>query len=317
MTRDNPSISVVMPTYDEVDRLCAALTSLSLQDYPTDQVEIIVVDDASPTPADAENLEQALAPFTLKLLKHETNQGRARARNTGLRCATGDIIVFLDSDMTVESDFFRAHATGHERKEETVFIGNIVWGRDIPPSALTRYVERRGVHRIDGRGSVHFKCFVTGNSSLRRDLLERVGFFDEDFTVYGGEDLELGYRLFKAGVQFEYLEDAVSHHNHIRPLDQLCRLMYAYGQGSIPILVDKHPDLAPVLRLDFLQQPVLSPKRVLLKTALLPGIHRPFYWAAALLMNWRVPDLLFDYLLWNSRTRGYVQKTAERKSKFN
>ena len=105
MTRDNPSISVVMPTYDEVDRLCAALTSLSRQDYPTDQVEIIVVDDASPTPADAEKPEQALAPFTLKLLKHETNQGRARARNTGLRCATGDIIVFLDSDMTVESDF--------------------------------------------------------------------------------------------------------------------------------------------------------------------------------------------------------------------
>ena len=149
MTRDNPSISVVMPTYDEVDRLCAALTSLSLQDYPTDQVEIIVVDDASPTPADAEKAAaSACAPFTLKLLKHETNQGRARARNTGLQCATGDIIVFLDSDMTVESDFFRAHATGHERKEETVFIGNIVWGRDIPQSALTRYVERRGVHRI-------------------------------------------------------------------------------------------------------------------------------------------------------------------------
>ena len=308
MTQDNPSISVVMPTYYEVERLCAALTSLSQQDYPMDQVEIIVVDDASPTPADGGKLQQALAPFTLKLLNHESNQGRARARNTGLRCATGDIIIFLDSDMTVAPNFFRAHAAGHKREENTVFIGNIVWGCDIPPSALTRYVERRGVHRINGQGGVHFKCFVTGNSSLRRNLLDHVGFFDEDFTVYGGEDLELGYRLHIAGAQFSYLEDAVSHHNHIRPLDQLCRLMYAYGQGSMPVLVDKHPGLAPVLRLDFLQQPTFSPKRILLKMALLPGMHRPFYWAAVLLMHWRVPDLLFDYLLWNNRTRGYVQK---------
>ena len=132
-----------MPTYDEIERLCAALTSLSQQDYPTDRVEIIVVDDASPTQADGEKLQQALAPFTLKLLRHETNQGRARARNTGLRCATGDIVIFLDSDMTVDPNFFRAHAAGHKREENTVFIGNIVWGRDIAPSALTRYVERR------------------------------------------------------------------------------------------------------------------------------------------------------------------------------
>ena len=155
MARNNPSISVVMPTYDETDRLCAALTSLSQQDYPTDRVEIIVVDDASPTQADGEKLQQALAPFTLKLLRHETNQGRARARNTGLRCATGDIVVFLDSDMTVDPIFFSAHAAGHKREENTVFIGNVVWGSDIPPSALTRYVERRGVHRINGQGGVH------------------------------------------------------------------------------------------------------------------------------------------------------------------
>ena len=308
MKQNNPSISVVMPTYDETERLCAALTSLSQQDYPADRVEIIVVDDASPTQADGEKLQRALAPFTLKLLRHKTNQGRAKARNTGLRCATGDIVVFLDSDMTVEPGFFRVHAAGHKREEDTVFIGNIVWGHDISPSALTRYLERRGVHKINGQGSVHFKCFVTGNSSLRRDLLERVGLFDEDFTVYGGEDLELGYRLHIAGAQFSYLENAVSHHNHIRPIDQLCRLMYTYGQGSMPVLIGKHPDLAPVLRLDFLQQPIFSPKRILLKTALLSGVYWSFYWAAVLLMHWRVPDLLFDYLLWSNRTRGYVQR---------
>ena len=76
MTRDNPSISVVMPTYDEVDRLCAALTSLSRQDYPTDQVEIIVVDDASPTPADAEKLQSKRLHLYTEIIKTR-NQSRA------------------------------------------------------------------------------------------------------------------------------------------------------------------------------------------------------------------------------------------------
>ena len=301
-----PTLSVLMPTYDEAERLRAALCSLSAQDYPTDRVQIVVVDDASPTPVDEEDLRQALAPFELTLVRHESNQGRARARNTGLRHATGDIVIFLDSDMTVERDFLRVHAEAHADGEEQVLIGNIVWGSDIPPSALTRYVEKRGVHRTGSQGQVHFKCFVTGNSSLPRELLERAGHFDEDFTVYGGEDLELGYRLYCAGARFGYVEQALSHHNHIRPLDQLCRLMYTYGKGSIPILVDKHPNLAGVLRLGFLSAPRLSPKRLALQLALLPTTYWPLYCLANALVGWRLPDLVFDYLLWYNRTRGYI-----------
>ncbi len=305
-----PTLSVLMPTYDEAERLRAALNSLSEQDYPTDRVQIVVVDDASPTPVDEGDLRQALAPFELTLVRHESNQGRARARNTGLRRATGDIVIFLDSDMTVERDFLRTHAEAHADGEERVLIGNIVWGRDIPPSALTRYVEKRGVHRTGLQGQVHFKCFVTGNSSLPNSLLKRVGPFDEDFTAYGGEDLELGYRLYNAGAQFGYVERALSHHNHIRPLDQLCRLMYTYGKGSIPILVDKHPDLAGVLRLGFLSAPLLSPKRIALQMALLPMIYWPLYWLADTLVGWRLPDLFFDYLLWCNRTRGYIDSRS-------
>lgn len=312
MTNINPSFSILMPTYDETERLRAALTSLSQQDYPTDRVEVVVIDDASPTPVDEKTMQNALAPFRLTLIRHETNQGRARARNTGLRQAKSDIVIFLDSDMTVESDFLRAHADAHADGTETVFIGNIVWGHDIPSSALTRYVERRGVHRIDGGDSVHFKCFVTGNSSLPRELLERAGHFDEDFTVYGGEDLELGYRLYCAGARFGYVEQALSHHNHIRPLDQLCRLMYTYGKGSIPILVDKHPNLAGVLRLGFLSAPRLSPKRLALQLALLPTTYWPLYCLANALVGWRLPDLVFDYLLWYNRTRGYIDSRPKK-----
>lgn len=302
----NLSLSVLMPTYDEAERLRAALSSLSRQDYPVQCVEIIVIDDASPT-LDEEQLRAALAPFELKLIRNSTNLGRARARNAGLEQARGDIAIFLDSDMTVETDFLRTHAQAHQddRDHNRVLIGNIVWGPQIPTSALTRYIEKRGVHRAP-EGDVHFKCFVTGNSSLRRSLLHKVGFFDEDFTAYGGEDLELGYRLYQENARFYYLERAISYHNHIRPFDQLCQLMFTYGNRSIPVLLEKHPDLVDMLRLGFLRKSPFSPSRLFLMLALWPAVHRPLYWLAQRMMASRVPDLLFDYLLWYHRTRGYL-----------
>ena len=78
------TLSVVMPTYDEPERLEAALKSLSQQDYPHEAIQIIVVDDASPH-LDAERLHAAVAPLQLRLIRNEQNQGRARARNT-LHC---------------------------------------------------------------------------------------------------------------------------------------------------------------------------------------------------------------------------------------
>ncbi len=305
--RDMPSLSVLMPTYDEPERLQAALKSLSRQDYAAEKVEIIVIDDASPT-LDEEALHTTIAPFALKLIRNPTNLGRARARNVGLRQAQGDIIVFLDSDMTVERDFLQTHAQGHQQCANSVLIGNILWGPEIPTNALTRYIESRGVHRTQ-EGEVHFKCFVTGNSSLRRKFLFEVGLFDNDFTAYGGEDLELGYRLHRAGAQFQYLEKAVSYHNHIRPLDQICQLMYTYGHRSIPVLLEKHPELASILRLDFLREPPLALRRLLLQLALWPLFYHPIYWLTCQAIKRHVPDLFFDYLLWYHRTRGYLDST--------
>ena len=300
------SISLVMPTYNEPERLEAALKSLSRQDYPREATEIIVVDDAS-AHLDAERLHAGLAPFPLHLIRNTQNQGRARARNAALRVATGDIIIFLDSDMTVGPDFLRAHAEQHQSHNEAVFIGNIRFASEIPTTSLTRYIEGRGVHAADEGKAMHFKCFVTGNSSVRRSSLLRVGFFDEDLTAYGGEDLELGYRLHLAGIPMYYAAKALSKHHDLRDLEPLCKLMQTYGSQSIPILLRKHPELRAVLRLDAMAASLFSPRRFALHLALSPLIHYPIRWLSRWLINFYVPGLFFSYLFWSSRTRGYLQ----------
>lgn len=307
------TLSVVMPTYDEPERLEAALKSLSQQDYPHEAIQIIVVDDASPH-LDSERLHAAVAPLQLQLLRNEQNQGRARARNTALRVASGEVVVFLDSDMIVGTNFLCAHVQRHQTHAEAVFVGNVRFASEIPNTSLTRYIEGRGVHRVDEDKPIPFNCFVTGNSSVRRSTLLRVGFFDEDLTAYGGEDLELGYRLHLAGIPLYYAPEALSYHYHLRSLEPLCRLMQTYGNKSIPILLNKHPELDAVLRLDFIRASAFSPRRLALQLALLPLIHYPIRWLTRWLVKTYVPDLFFSYLFWSSRTRGYLQAIAHSKA---
>lgn len=303
------SISVVIPTYNEPERLLAAVQSLALQDYPQQALEIIVVDDASPV-FDPELYQQAAGPFALRVIRHPTNQGRARARNTGIRAASGELVLFLDSDMTVEPGFLRAHAQAH-RQAGTVAIGHIRFGPLIPASCLTRYLDSRGVHWLREGEEVPFKCFVTGNSSVRRDQLLRVGLFDEDFTAYGGEDLELGYRLHLDGAVFRFADRARSLHHHLRPFPQHCQLMYTYGQYSIPVLLAKYPALAPLLRLDFLSGPFYSFRRLFFQLSLLPLFYYPIRWAVKVSLRWYVPARCFDYLWWYNRTRGYLKAVKQ------
>lgn len=304
------TLSVVIPTYSEPERLLAAIQSLARQEYAPQAVEIIVVDDASPA-FDPEPISRAAGPFPLHILCHPVNQGRARARNTGIRAATGDIVLFLDSDMTVEPGFLQAHAQAH-RQEGVVAIGHIRFGPQVPSDCLTRYLDSRGVQRLGQGEAVPFKCFVTGNSSVRREQLLRVGLFDEDFTAYGGEDLELGYRLHLNGATFCFCPQARSLHHHLRPFSQHCRLMYTYGRHSLPVLLGKRPELASLLRLDVLSGPFLSLRRLFFWMALLPFFYYPVYGAVAMMLRWYVPDLCFDYLWWYNRTRGYLRSAGRR-----
>ena len=302
----SPFLSVVIPTYDEPDRLCAALESLAGQDYSPRDAEIIVVDDGSPTPAEPARLHRAAGPFPLQVLRQGTNQGRAVARNRGIDAAGGKIIVFLDSDMTVEPGFLAAHAEAHRQHSNSVVIGQIRFGPEIPTNCFTRYIESRGVQGLKPGQAVPFKCFATGNSSAPRQRLVQVGLFDEDFRAYGGEDLELGYRLHRSQVLFLFVPQALSHHHHIRPFVQIYQLMYTYGNQSLPVLLEKQPELAGLLRLDFLARPWNHPKGLVWRLALLPLAYHPVRWLAQRGLQRYVPDLFFDYLLWRNRTCGYL-----------
>jgi GT2 family glycosyltransferase len=69
-----------------------------------------------------------------------------------------------------------------------------------------------------------------------------VGGFDEDFTGYGHEDLELGYRLQKSGCTLRYNAHAVNYHWHPVPYEEQCQKMYLAGKSTVRFY-RKHRDL--------------------------------------------------------------------------
>lgn len=113
------SISIVVRSKDEADRLRLTLASLSRQDHPA---EIVVVDDGScdHTPA---VIGEAATAVPIVRIRHDQPRGRSGAANAGARAASGEIVVFLDGDTLAGPGFTAAHAALHMTRPGSIGRG--------------------------------------------------------------------------------------------------------------------------------------------------------------------------------------------------
>jgi len=266
--------SIVIPTYNKLSYLRVTLKSLRSLDFPQNSFEVVVVDDGSQD-GTGDYLSAGHFVFRFQSVSHETNRGRSAARNTGLRLAKGRVVVFLDDDMSVVPEFLRVHIHEHGQASNRVVLGNVRSTPEVARTALVRYLDSRGVHKLKKGQQVPFRYFATGNVSAKRDLLLKGGLFDEQFKEFGGEDLELGCRLHKIGAEFAYAPRARSYRSDYADISHLCRRMMTYGSQSLPILIRKHPELKALVKANLLEpitlcgEPLqLSIKKILHQLAL-------------------------------------------------
>ncbi|NLB38883.1 MAG: glycosyltransferase [Clostridiales bacterium] len=112
-----PGVSIIIPCYNEEEWIDRTITSALDQDYPSDQLEVIIVDDAS-TDASLAAIQRTLDRLTadndrfgvksrVKLLKQPKNAGKRHAMAWGVKEAAHDLVVFVDSDSFLEPDAIR------------------------------------------------------------------------------------------------------------------------------------------------------------------------------------------------------------------
>ncbi len=263
--------SLVVATFNRRDTLAEVLPTLLEQSFPADSYEILLC-DAGSTDGTRELVEELARP-NLRFLPG-ADSGRGGARNRGIREARGEIILFTDADILADPDLVACHAQAHARHP-----GDAVVGCEIQVSSFAEYLEFRqnpqahARHR-PSRRHLPWHYFLTGNASVRRETLLGVGLFDESFTGYGHEDLELGYRLLKRGLKIRYCPQAINYHWHPVPFEEQCRKMRLAGRSTVRFY-RKHKDLTIPLRMG------MNPLSLGLHT-LIPGGGRIMAWLEGL-----------------------------------
>lgn len=318
MAQQTLTLSVVVISWNQKEFLHALVQQLLEQDFDPARYEIIVVDDGS-TDGSREHLRSLTDP-RVKPVFGDKNLGRSASRNEGIRAATGDIVVMIDGDHTVQRNFLSLHAERHSR-ERCVIVGKSDFVDQPKFRALNEYLNGSGAKKLPLNARLPGRYFLTRNCSLPRDVLLEVGLFDESFLAWGGEDLDLGVRLEKSGFPIYGEPRALAIHHHLRPLNDLLRQMRVYGREGIPVLLSRHPQLFHELNLD----KALPPSSGSHRTARLKrGVVRffltaPFYFAVRAVANclrrYRLPRVIFDYLHFRQYTCGYIDQLKLRKRK--
>lgn len=241
-------LSVVIPTYNRLETLRHVIPSLLTQSMPHDAYEILVCDSQSDD-GTAEYLASVSAGNAHVRHLPGAYSGRAMARNAGITQASGEVVLFNDADIIADSALLETHMRHHRSDRHVAVVGWEVQVRSLEDYAYKRdHAHARGHLHPRSRKKLRWLYFLTGNASVRRSDLLTVGGFDESFTGYGHEDLELGYRLQRAGLPILYEPDAINYHWQDVPHEGQVEKMKLAGRSTVRFY-RKHPDLAVMANL--------------------------------------------------------------------
>jgi glycosyltransferase involved in cell wall biosynthesis len=301
-------LSVVVISWNQKEFLQRLVGQLLDQDYPRDRYEILVVDDGS-TDGSREWLG-TLTVNSVRCIFGEKNRGRGASRNAGIRAALGEIVVMTDGDHTVPLNYLSILAERHTR-EYCIIVGKSHFADHPDHRALNYYLNEGGASKLPPDARLPGRYFLTRSCSVPRDLLLKVGLFDETFTAWGGEDLDLGLKLEQTGLPIYGESACLAIHHHLRSLDQLLDVMHAYGRDSVPILLQRHPQLFEELNLNrTLRNPSASGShgaisRTFFRLIMIAPIYHSVRMFANVMRRCHLPRFIFDYLHLRQYTYGY------------
>lgn len=226
MINSSMKVSIVIPNYNGRELLEKNFPSVleALKNSKNNISEIVVVDDGS-----TDNSLQYLNQFkdeikannsTIKIVKHTKNRGFSAAINTGARSSTGDLIVLLNNDVSVQKNFLESviplfddknvfsvsfHEKGYGYSKALFADGYIqqIPGPEVKKVSPTFYVNG-------------------GSCAIRKSIWKEIGGMDEKlFTPYYWEDIDLSYRANKRGYTNLWDPNANVIHNHRSTVSKL------------------------------------------------------------------------------------------------
>jgi len=244
MTSTSPLVSVIIPTFNRKDSVRRTLESLTEQTYPTEQFEVIVVDDGGSD--DTSSIVDHNFPFTLCYLRQK-NQGATAARNTGARRSRGRILVFVDDDIVL---YPRALECLVQKLDipRSIALGTLITPTAIlEKSCFAQSRESDLAEVTDGATMEHvpFEHCITGLLAIRRrDFVSLDKFEDPTGGWPNWDDVRFGYRAHQDGYRLVRAHGAIAEHwdYALASLNSACQRWHNAGHSGA-ILLNRNPGL--------------------------------------------------------------------------
>ncbi len=232
-----PEVSVVVIAHRPREALRHCLAALAAQAGPP--FEVVLVDDSP----DGLELSPAI-PAGLPLNVVSTGgRGAAAARNAGSQAARGDLLLFLDDDLVPRAGLIGRHLARHRDEGPDAVVIGYSPPRPSRPTLAAQAASIWWEDHFRAKREMAAPTFVemlSGNMSIRRELFDRLGGFDESFGRFRREDWELGVRALQGGALLAYEHDAVAEHHF--DLDAPGRLAAAHAEGrGDALLMERYP----------------------------------------------------------------------------
>ena len=234
---DHLFVSIIIPVRNRPDDIEGCLQSLRELNYPDEQLEIIVVDDAS-----SDQTPNVVGRYPVRLIRVKHHKQASYCRNLAARHARGDILAFIDSDCLASVVWLRELVPAF-KDVHLGALGGVVDGY-YNETGLDRYEKVKSSLNVGSwfrrsQKNNPFFYLPACNLLVRRHLFLDLGGFKEDLVV--GEDVDLCWRIRKRGYQIEYRPQGRVYHKHRNRVLSFCRRRFEYGTSE-PLLNKLHPE---------------------------------------------------------------------------
>jgi glycosyltransferase involved in cell wall biosynthesis len=247
MEKEIPFVSIIVPTHNRRELLKDTIESLFSQSYPKDRYEIIVIDNES---MDGTNeIMQSLEGTSpcVFTYKRKADEGPGISRNIGISMARGSIVAFTEDDCVADKDWLK---NGVVKMSDGI---GLVQGKTLPKDnqPLTEFTHT-GINKSENG------IYQTFNMFYRKSILDQVGGLSTEFIglerfgrpAFGGEDIDLAWKIKKMGWKSCFADDAVVYHHvfQVNPWKYVLKhRIFQSFYYVLPVIVKKYPELRKML----------------------------------------------------------------------
>ena len=253
-----PSLTVAICTKDRPENLARCLQSLLNLQTPDLKLEILVTDNA---PSDERTKELVKSLQSVRYVR-EPKPGLDFARNRALNSATGELLAFLDDDVVVDRKWLEGLMEAWAENPDAAAFTGLVLPYELATDAQILFEQRGGFRR--GFEKIRYGQVLPGNPlhpcgagifgagcnmAFRREILLKIGGFDDALDtgapLPGGGDLDIFYRVIRAGYSLVYEPKYLVFHQHRREYEKLRRQYWTWGLGFMAFVVKSYQSDPP------------------------------------------------------------------------